>query len=75
MPESDYKNTSIRILRKINSRLEEIREVAGCSMNALCVALLDKHARVLMQDRDLTNIEDQKTLQRDVQQLLEEVGR
>lgn len=71
---AEYKNTSIRILTKINSRLEEIREVCGCSMNSLCVALLDKHARVLLQDRDLTNIEDRKTLQRDVQQLQQEAG-
>lgn len=73
MPE--YKNTSIRMLKNINSRLEEIREVDGCSMNALCCAMLDKYARVLLADRDLENEEDRKTLQREIQQILEEVGR
>lgn len=75
MPESDYKYTSIRIHNKINSRLEELREVAGCSMNLLCVALLDKHARVLLTDRDLSNSKDRLTLKGEIQQILQEVGR
>jgi len=73
MPELDYKYTSIRIHKNINQRLEEIREVTGCSMNSLCVAMLYKYARVLMQDRDLSKKADRETLQRDVQQILEEV--
>ena len=72
---NDYKYTSIRIHKEINSRLETIMEVAGCSMNSLCVALLDKHARVLMQDRDLSNNKVRTTLKEEIQQLLEEVGR
>lgn len=71
---NDYKYTSIRIHRKINSRLETIREVCGCSMNSLCVALLDKHARVILADRDLSNPKDRATLKEEIQQILEEVG-
>lgn len=71
---NDYKYTSIRIHKEINSRLETIREVAGCSMNALCVALLDKHARVLLADRDLSNTKDRATLKEEIQQILKEVG-
>ena len=74
MPD-EYKYTSIRMHKNVNSRLEEIREVAGCSMNSLCVALLDSHARVLMIDRDLTKKEDRENLQREIQQILEEVSR
>ena len=72
---NDYKYTSIRIHRKINSRLEQLREIAHCSMNSLCVALLDKHARVLIADRDLSDKEDRATLKEEIQQLLQEVGR
>ena len=72
---NDYKYTSIRIHRNINSRLETIREIAGCSMNSLCVALLDKHAQVILADRDLSNKEVRATLKGEIQQLLEEVGR
>ena len=73
MPESDFKYTSIRMHKKINSKLEEIRSVVGCSMNALCVALLDSHVRVLMIDLDLKNDEDKETLMGNVQQILSEV--
>ena len=72
---NDYKYTSIRIHKEINSRLETIMEVAGCSMNSLCVALLDKHARVLLQNRDLSNKEDRATLNGEIQQIIQEVGR
>lgn len=73
---NDYKYTSIRIHRNINSKLEQIREIVGCSMNSLCVALLDKHIRVLLADRDISNKEkDRVTLKGEIQQLLKEVGR
>lgn len=73
MPESDFKYTSLRIHKNINSRLEEIREVNGCSMNSLCVAMLYKYARVILADRDLSIQEDRETLQREIQQILSEV--
>lgn len=72
---NDYKYTSIRIHKKINSRIETLREIADCSMNSLCVALLDKYARVLMQGRDLSNKEDRMTLKGEIQQILQEVNR
>ena len=72
---NDYKYTSIRIHKNINSRLEQLREIVGCSMNSLCVALLDKHARIILTDRDLSNPKARATLKEEIQQLLEEVGR
>lgn len=74
MSKDDYRHTSIRIHKKINSRLEEIREVIGCSMNSLCVAMLDKYSRLLMQNRDLSNKKDRETLLGEIQHILEEVS-
>ena len=72
---NDYKYTSLRIHRKVNEKLEMITEVADCSKNSLCEALLDKHARVLMQNRNLSNKEDRATLKGEIQQILQEVSR
>ena len=64
--------TSLRINTKIINQIEQIREVAGCSRNALMCALLDKHSRVLLLDRDLTKKSDREALLAEVQQILQE---
>lgn len=67
-----HRYTSLRIHEKILERIEQIREVAGCSRNALMCALLDKHSKVLLLDRDLKKKSDRKALLGEVQQLLQE---
>jgi len=67
-----HRYTSLRIHEKILEQIEHIREVAGCSRNALMCALLDKHSKVLLLDRDLNKKSDRKALLGEVQQLLQE---
>ena len=65
-----HRYTSLRIHEKILERIEQIREIAGCSRNALMCALLDKHSRVLLLDRNLNKKSDREALLGEVQQLL-----
>jgi len=65
-----HRYTSLRIHEKILERIEQIREVAGTSRNALMCALLDKYSRVLLLDRDLNKKSDREALLGEVQQLL-----
>lgn len=67
-----HRYTSLRIHEKILERIEQIREVAGTSRNALMCALLDKHTRVLLLDRDLNKKSDREALLAEVQQVLQE---
>jgi len=67
-----HRYTSLRIHEKILERIEQIREIAGTSRNALMCAMLDKHSRVLLQDRDLNKKSDRKAVLAEVQQLLQE---
>ena len=67
-----HRYTSLRIHEEILERIEQIREVAGTSRNALMCALLDKHSRVLLLDRDLTKKSDREALLAEVQQILQE---
>lgn len=64
--------TSLRINTKIINQIEQIREVAGCSRNALMCALLDKHSRVLLLNRNLENKKDREAILAEVQQVLQE---
>jgi len=68
-----HRYTSLRIHEKILERIEQIREVAGCSRNALMCAMLDKHSRVLLRNRDLNKKSDREAILAEVQQLLQEV--
>jgi hypothetical protein len=65
-----HRYTSLRIHEKILEQIEQIREVAGCSRNSLMCALLDKHTKVLLQNRDLNKKSDRTALLANVQQLL-----
>jgi hypothetical protein len=67
-----HRYTSLRIHEKILERIEQIREIARCSRNALMCAMLDKYSRVLLLNRDLNKKSDREAVLAEVQQVLQE---